>query len=344
MNVIIVCIQQSDFLRVTFPRSKRSLPDAKFTVLTSNEDSETITVCNGLQIPVIQISKELLTFNGAQFNFSALGSYAHTYSLASSPANQKPWTLLTRANIVLDAKLAALDFLHMDPQSLYGCGLQSITTTQELVTFQCKEPTPSEVREIVPGVEFLLWKNGGKFSVWSSCVKEALHDFTKSFETQYIVQLKLAHLGEIGEDVEERKSARWGEIRKTRVEPVHAGTPNHPSAPAAVPAPTPTSSAPAPVAAPVTAPVLTLPTPVPTPVPAPVPESPPKQEHVKPENLLKPQTAKRFGFLIDVEEQDVDNGRSEIDSQQNVPQRKEDDEMFPTRRARKSPWAPVENL
>jgi len=321
MNVIIVCIQQSDFLRVTFPRSKRSLPDAKFTVLTSNEDSETITVCNGLQIPVIQISKELLTFNGAQFNFSALGSYAHTYSLASSPANQKPWTLLTRANVVLDAKLAALDFLRMDPQSLYGCGLQSITTTQELVTFQCKEPSPSEVREIVPGVEFLLWKNGGKFSVWSSCAKEALHDFTKSFETQYIVQLKLAHLGEIGEDVEERKSARWGEIRKTRVEPVHAGTPNHPSAPALVPAPVQTPSA-----------------------PAPVPESPPNPEPVKPEDLLKPQTAKRFGFLIDVEEQDVDNGRSEIDSQQNVPQRKEDDEMFPTRRARKSPWAPVENL
>lgn len=291
LHVLIVCIQESDFLRVTFPRSRRALPLAKFAVATTSDDKDTLSMCAAFRVPTVQITKDMLTLHGATFNYGALATACVAYANATSQNNEKPWYLLTRANVVLDAQLASLELSSLTP-GLYGCGFEQVMTTNELVTFVCKEPSPLEIRSLVPSSQFLLWTGNAVFPTWSKDCDDAIQGFQKLFPARYIVQLKLAHLGTFGEDVNGRKSPKWGEPR-IRVEPVHAGTPNHPSAP---PETSNHSSDP--------------------------PESQ-KQEAPSSKQPVPAQFKTKFGFFED----DVPEGnsaRSEVDKQQNVADNKED--------------------
>jgi hypothetical protein len=64
--VVVVCINEADFLRASLPRSRRALPDAKFIVVTTEDDSETKSIASALRVQVVTLPKSELTKNGAE--------------------------------------------------------------------------------------------------------------------------------------------------------------------------------------------------------------------------------------------------------------------------------------
>jgi len=228
LAVIIVCINEADFLRQTLPRSRRALPDAKFCVVYLNEDSETKAVCEALRIyTTVSMPSSTLTLNGAKHNVSA---FVRTAQLRMKEMLKKPvWTIITRPQVILDSNLAALDYALLDKTNVYGSFLEPIQSHTDLLRFQATEPSAAEVRESVPRREFLLSFGAKDFPSWSSSAAEATDEFLGQFTFQYMMQLKLGHLGALYEDEEGRVSKRWEErhrasvVPPVRIAPVHAG-------------------------------------------------------------------------------------------------------------------------
>jgi len=228
LAVIIVCIHEGDFLRQTLSRSRRALPDAKFCVVYVNEDVETKAVCEALRVfTTISMPAETLLSNNATYNVSA---FVRTAQLRMKEMLKKPmWTILTRPQVILDSNLAAMDYSQLDTKNVYGSFFDPILNHTDLLRFQAKEPTAAEVREFVPVREFLLTYGAKDYPSWSKTAAEGTEEFLGQFTFQYMLQLKLGHLGELNEDKEVRTSKRWEERHRLqhappiRVAPVHAG-------------------------------------------------------------------------------------------------------------------------
>jgi len=230
LAVIIVCINESDFLRQTLPRSRRALPDAKFCFVYANEDAETKAICEALRVhSTVSMPLDTLLLNQAKYNVSA---FVRTAQLRMKEMLQKPtWTILTRPQVILDASLATLDYDQLDKTNVYGSFFSPILNHTDLLRFQAEEPTAAEVREHVPTREFLLTHAAKDFPSWSRTATDATEEFLSQFTFQYMLQLKLGHLGELNEDAEGRVSKRWEERHRlsvaptpqVRIAPVHAG-------------------------------------------------------------------------------------------------------------------------
>lgn len=228
LAVIIVCIHEGDFLRQTLSRSRRALPDAKFCVVYVNEDVETKAICEALRVyTTVSMPAETLLLNNATYNVSA---FIRTAQLRMKEMLQKPvWTIVTRPQVILDSNLAAMDYSQLDTKNVYGSFFDPILNHTDLLRFQAKEPTAAEVREYVPTREFLLSYGAKDYPSWSQTAKEATEEFLGQFTFQYMLQLKLGHLGPLNDDAEVRLSKRWEERHRVitappvRVAPVHAG-------------------------------------------------------------------------------------------------------------------------
>jgi hypothetical protein len=228
LAVIIVCIKEGDFLRQTLTRSRRALPDAKFCIVHLNEDAETKAICEALRVyTTVSLPESILTLNDAQFN---IAPFVKTAQIRMKEMLKIPtWTIITRPQIILDANLALLDYSKLDTNNVYGCFLDSIQNHTELLRFQANEPSAAQVREQTPCREFLLVHQPKDFPNWSKSAYEATEEFLGQFTFQYMLQLKLGHLGTINEDKEGRVTARWEERHRVpapppvKIAPVHAG-------------------------------------------------------------------------------------------------------------------------
>ena len=228
LAVIIVCIHEGDFLRQTLSRSRRALPDAKFCVVYVNEDVETKAICEALRVyTTVSMPAETLLVNNATYNVSA---FIRTAQLRMKEMLQKPvWTIITRPQVILDSNLAAMDYSQLETANVYGSFFDPILNHTDLLRFQAKEPTAAEVREFVPTREFLLSFGAKDYPSWSTSAREATEEFLGQFTFQYMLQLKLGHLGPLNDDAEVRLSKRWEERHRVitappvRVAPVHAG-------------------------------------------------------------------------------------------------------------------------
>jgi len=228
LAVIIVCIHEGDFLRQTLSRSRRALPDAKFCVVYVNEDVETKAICEALRVfTTVSMPAETLLINSATYNVSA---FIRTAQLRMKEMLQKPvWTIITRPQVILDSNLAAMDYSQLDTSNVYGSFFDPILNHTDLLRFQATEPTAAEVREFVPTREFLLSFGAKDYPSWSKSAREATEEYLGQFTFQYMLQLKLGHLGPLNDDAEVRLSKRWEERHRVitappvRVAPVHAG-------------------------------------------------------------------------------------------------------------------------
>ena len=227
-NLVIVlpCVQEADFLRVSLPRTKRVFPDAKIVVITTKTDLETIGVCVALKVHCLQVETDVLTSKGAKFNLA--GVLKPGIDQVKSFFPQGAWVLLTRAQILLDDSFANLAWDELEKAgSLYGAGITNVATTSAAMTFKAVEPTPEEARQLVPTSYFALFHSShcDLLPSFSHTSKELETDLTQKFQSIYIIQSKVGYLGEQGSDADGRVSARWdGRPIPTRVAPAHPNT------------------------------------------------------------------------------------------------------------------------
>jgi hypothetical protein len=251
LAVVILSINEADFLRVTLPRTRRAVPDAKIFVIAPVDDGESQAVATALRAQTLAVPRDVLTANGSKFNYAALVRHGqeHVQTVIKGPT----WTIFTRAQVVLDSCLTAIDLTTLDQNAVYGCGFKEVPNAAALMSYTAEEPSAEEVRSLVPSSQFLMtFSQGPKFDVSSDTTHDGVTRFLNNFESKYMIQKKFAHLGPINLDVDGRVSARVGDPRtKVRIEPVHAGAKetvaDAPPAPAPDPAPAP---APAPEAQP----------------------------------------------------------------------------------------------
>jgi hypothetical protein len=219
--VIVVSINEADFLRATLPRSRRALPDAKFIVVTTDSDTETKSIASALRVQVVELPKEELTKNDADFNFAA---FVRAGQLAAKEATKIPfWMIVTRAQVIMDPSIGNLNFTGLEKDSVYGCATHCVHTGPDLVKYIVQEPSAEEVRTLAPDETFLMtYSEAALFPVWSKDTAEATDTFLTNFVSQYMIQKKLALLGMPYRDA--RICAKWGVVEQVRIAPVHPNT------------------------------------------------------------------------------------------------------------------------
>jgi hypothetical protein len=176
-------------------------------------------------IPCIEFTRDVINKDSAEFNYAGIARAVVAYIKNDMKIDQ--WILLTRPQVVLHSSLADIDLLSLAKDSLYGCGLKSITSREELLAYTVPEqPGASEVRELVPNSAFLLaYSETPKFDAWSADTESCVSRYSSHFVARYMIHLKLAYLGVIAEDDNRRVSiGRWGvkSTTRLRIEPVHA--------------------------------------------------------------------------------------------------------------------------
>ena len=233
LAVVILSIHEADFLRVTLPRTRRALPDAKIFVVSPVDDGESQAVATALRAQTLPVPRDVLTANGAKFNYAALIRHGqeHVQTVMKMPT----WVVFTRAQVVLDSCLGAIDLITLDQSAVYGCGFKEVPSATSLISYVADEPSAEEVRSLVPDSQFLMsFSQGPKFDVWSDNTHDGVTRFLNNFESKYMIQKKFAHMGPLNLDVDGRVSARYGDPRsKVRIEPVHAGATEKINAPPA---------------------------------------------------------------------------------------------------------------
>jgi hypothetical protein len=197
------------------------MPDAKFIVVTTTDDEESKAIATALRVQVVTLPKADLTKNGAICNFAV---FARAGQLAAQTSSKIPfWMIVTRPQVVIDSSLANLPFLSLERDAIYGCSTHCVKTGAELVKYAVQEPSAGEVRTLSPTETFLMTHSSAPvFPVWSQDMASATDLYLANFVSKYMIQKKLAHLGDLYRDT--RPSARWGVIETVRIAPVHPNT------------------------------------------------------------------------------------------------------------------------
>lgn len=312
LSVAVLAFHDSaDVLKETLQKSRASLPSCKFYIATSSEDREIIALCQALALTCIQFTRDVMTKDGAVFNYAGIARACIAF--IKNDVKRDQWILLTRPQVVLNSNLVDIDLSSLAKDSLYGCGLKEIYTREELQAYVPEVPSASEVRELVPCSEFLLaYSDPPRFDAGSTDTASAVTRYSACFVARYMIHLKLAHLGPINADSDIRRTlGRWGHVptTKLRIEPVHAYAIQQQEAKE--------QSAPVQV---------TQPEPEP---PAVKPEEPPKVVEEPPKVVEEPKVEVKvepppkpknrlFSILTGDDEEPSTRARSEFDGQQNV--------------------------
>jgi len=219
--VIVVSINEADFLRASLPRSRRALPDAKFIVVTTDDDVETKSIASALRVQIVSLPKAELTKNDSLFNFAA---FARAGQTAAKEASKIPfWMIVTRPQVIMDPSIGNLEFTRLEKDSVYGCATHSVFTGADLVKYIVQEPSAEEVRTLAPDETFLMTHSESTlFPVWSKDTEEATDLVLTNFVSKYMIQKKLAFLGMPYRDV--RICPKWGVVEPVRIAPVHPNT------------------------------------------------------------------------------------------------------------------------
>jgi hypothetical protein len=305
LSVIVIAFHQCvDVLRRTLPASKAALPKSKFFVATSTEDKEVLALCTALGVETIQFGKEVIHKDNAVFNYAGIARSSMTFVRTSLKRDH--WMLITRPQVMLDARLAELDIKSLAKDSLYGCGVKELLSAEELASFKPTEPSSMEVRDLVPTSSFLLsFSAPPRFDAWSTDTQNGVHRFSACFVAKYMIHLNIAYLGVRKQNDDSKVSTGvWGHKKadKLRIEPVHAFAAKQEEE-----------------------------------------ASQPKTTKTVPEPLVTAKKSKLFGLISgDDEEEFRPRTRTELDAQQNVataPFPVAESEVIPVKSEKKSIWS-----
>jgi Flp pilus assembly protein TadG len=225
LSVIVLAFHNSiDVLKRTLPSSKAALPNAKIFVATSSDDREVLALCTALGVKTIQFTKDVTKKDGAEFNYAGVARSCITF--ARNDVKKEHWILITRPQVMLDSRLSEIPIDSLAKDSLYGCGMKELLTTDDLAKYKPSEPSSLEVRDLVPTSSFLLsYSAPPQFDAWSRDTKSAVQRFSACFIAKYMIHLNLAYLGVKKRDDDAKVSEGvWGYTKadKLRIEPVHA--------------------------------------------------------------------------------------------------------------------------
>ena len=222
VSILYVAYKGADWLRHTLPRSKKAFPAAPIVVVTCPDDHATIALAAAFRVTSVIVETAILTANNAKFNYAALAR-AGQAKLIELGAD---WIITTRANVVIDESISAIKFDTLDKLALYGAFFKEFEKPVDLLRYVSTGPTSEDVREFMPRSEFLMFHAscGIRFGAWSSDTRTAENEFTSKFSSQYMIQTKLAHLGILDADTNERVTPEYvAKEVHTHVAPVHPG-------------------------------------------------------------------------------------------------------------------------
>ena len=226
IEVLVICVNYGDFLKITLPRNKKQIED--ITVITSFNDKETIDICNQNDVDYI-LTDEL--FRNMSNCVKGAG-----YTVGFNFLHYKDWILLLDADIVLNENFG--DYINnnickFNPECLYGSIRYVIRNYSNFLLFENKE---INIKDLEIGLDseingyFQLF-NFNKFKndeVWNIHPQSATGEdddviFSLKFGNNYIengkwicdenfhkkLDLPVLHLGEIAVNHKKRISKRF---------------------------------------------------------------------------------------------------------------------------------------
>ena len=222
VSFLILAHKGADWLRHTLPRTKRAFPTAQVVVVTTSDDQQTIALASAFRTVLVTIDPSIVTANGSKFNYSALVRAGQAKLLEM----KAEWVVATRANVVVDESIAAINVSSLNKTAIYGCFFTAFDKPVDLLRYVGQGPSSADVRNFVPRSEFMMFhvSSGNRFGMWSPDTKTGEDEFSSKFSLQYMIQTKLAHLGTLARDSDVRTSPPWVSVDKApHIAPVHPG-------------------------------------------------------------------------------------------------------------------------
>ena len=222
VSFLILAHKGADWLRHTLPRTKKAFPASEVVVVTTSDDQQTIALASAFKTVLVTVDPSVVTANESKFNYAALVRAGQAKLLDM----KAEWIIATRANVVVDESIAAINVENLDKKAIYGCFFTAFDKPVDLLRYVGQGPSSSDVRNFVPRSEFMMFHtaSGNRFGMWSHDTRTGEDDFSSKFTLQYMIQTKLAHLGTIARDSDVRTSPEWVSVDKApHIAPVHPG-------------------------------------------------------------------------------------------------------------------------
>lgn len=222
VSFLILAHKGADWLRHTLPRTKKAFPSSPVVVVTTSDDQQTIALASAFKTVLVTVEPSVVTANASKFNYAALVRAGQAKLLDMNAE----WIVATRANVVVDESIAAINADGLDKTAIYGCFFTAFDKPVDLLRYVGQRPSSSDVRNFVPRSEFMMFHtaSGNRFGMWSPDTKTGEDEFSSKFTLQYMIQTKLAHLGTLARDSDVRTSPEWVSVDKApHIAPVHPG-------------------------------------------------------------------------------------------------------------------------
>jgi hypothetical protein len=222
VSFLILANKGADWLRHTLPRTKKAFPSSDVVVVTTSDDQQTIALASAFKTTLVTVDPTVVTANESKFNYAALVRAGQAKLLDM----KAEWIIATRANVVVDESIAAINVSNLDKTAIYGCFFTAFDKPVDLLRYVGSIPSSSDVRNFVPRSEFMMFHtaSGNRFGIWSPDTKSGEDEFSSKFTMQYMIQTKLAHLGKLARDSDVRTSPEWVSADKApHIAPVHPG-------------------------------------------------------------------------------------------------------------------------
>lgn len=204
MCVILVCVNYSDFLKLTCPHNKQYFRKEKFIVITSPEDNETIAYCKEHDIFYV-------VFNGFYKNGSVFNKSGAMYATQELVHKWYPndWILLLDADIILPTDFdKMIQQKTLDTSTLYSLRRMDYATKED---WQLKQNLKSYAGMPFMGYMQLYHNKGMLYDCQSYSAAMGDFIFAMRFEKKELLDNTacVIHLGVDTINHEGRKSTRW---------------------------------------------------------------------------------------------------------------------------------------
>lgn len=227
VEVLIVCVNYSDFLKITLPKNKKQMQN--ITVITDFNDKETVNICNENDVDYI------LTDEFYRYNFPFIKSAG--YTVAFNFLHYKDWVLLIDSDVILNENFGLYikeNISELNMECIYGCPCALIKNYSDFLLFENKKIQIDELNflsdEWLCNGYFQLF-NFDKFKdnkIWeiypqtgdgkdedvlfrlkfgNNYIKDGKWVTDKNF--QKMIDLPVIHLGELAMNYKGRKSKRF---------------------------------------------------------------------------------------------------------------------------------------
>ena len=201
---MVVCIQFSDYLKVTLPQNRKLFHS--YYVITLDDDIETQRICKANQVEVLTVGKELLYENGASFNKAGV---VHEMQRIVHFKHPKCWYLLMDADIYLPDTFPEIlpNTSELSEQYMYSLKRRDFHTPKDFE--EKKNGVPFEFEFM--GYFQLYYDSNKYYPKHSMTCEKCDYSFAYEFRRKAYLHdtFEVYHLGRYKEDWFGRVSDKW---------------------------------------------------------------------------------------------------------------------------------------